>query len=116
MFEPKATAPHLDSTKKRNTRCEQMFSAIPATADIRRAMFVSSRTGQPMIAVDLPARRTCRGFTQFLRLSAWAASSALALKLPESQLHLECRFLIVGTDSAPSWFAPSEGRHTQSVA
>src|SRR3981081_2665068 len=26
---PNATAPHLDSTKMRNTRCEQMFSASP---------------------------------------------------------------------------------------
>src|SRR5882724_6417675 len=31
---PNATAPHLDSTKRRNTRSEQMFSAVAPTADI----------------------------------------------------------------------------------
>jgi hypothetical protein len=31
---PNATAPHLDSTKMRNTRKEQMFSALPPTTDI----------------------------------------------------------------------------------
>ena len=36
MFEPKATAPHLDSTKMRNTLCEQMFSASPPNSDIAR--------------------------------------------------------------------------------
>jgi len=36
MFEPKATAPHLDSTKRRNTLAEHMFSASPPTTDVRR--------------------------------------------------------------------------------
>src|ERR1019366_6191468 len=31
---PNATAPHLDSTKRRNTRGEQMFSALPPKADV----------------------------------------------------------------------------------
>jgi hypothetical protein len=31
---PKATAPHLDSTKPGNTRCEHMFSAVHPTTDI----------------------------------------------------------------------------------
>src|ERR1700737_1395626 len=31
---PKATAPHLDSTKLRNTRNEQIFSALPPITDI----------------------------------------------------------------------------------
>jgi hypothetical protein len=32
---PNATAPHLDSTKMRNTRTERMFSASPPTTDMR---------------------------------------------------------------------------------
>ncbi len=35
MFEPKATAPHLDSTKLRRTQYEQMSSALRPIADIR---------------------------------------------------------------------------------
>src|ERR1700738_4058522 len=31
---PKATAPHLDSTKLRRTQCEQMSSGLPLKADI----------------------------------------------------------------------------------
>src|ERR1035437_4451226 len=31
---PNATAPHVDSTKRRNTRGEQMFSALPPKADV----------------------------------------------------------------------------------
>src|ERR1700687_5742650 len=31
---PNATAPHLDSTKLRNTRNEQIFSALPLITDI----------------------------------------------------------------------------------
>src|ERR1019366_1167086 len=33
---PNATAPHLDSTKRRNTRCEQLSSAVPPTTDMKR--------------------------------------------------------------------------------
>jgi len=33
MFEPKATAPHLDSTKLRRTQCEQMSSGFLLKAD-----------------------------------------------------------------------------------
>src|SRR6266516_524084 len=33
---PNATAPHLDSTRIRNTLCEQMFSASPPNSDIPR--------------------------------------------------------------------------------
>jgi hypothetical protein len=36
MFEPKATAPHLDSTKMRNNQPEQMSSAFPSNSDIAR--------------------------------------------------------------------------------
>src|ERR1700737_3638710 len=32
--QPTATAPHLDSTKLRNTRNEQIFSALPPITDI----------------------------------------------------------------------------------
>src|SRR5664280_2559119 len=35
---PNATAPHLDSTKRRNTRCEQMSSAAPPITDIQRLL------------------------------------------------------------------------------
>src|SRR5262249_27339628 len=31
---PKATAPHLDSTKLRRTQCEQMASGLPPKADV----------------------------------------------------------------------------------
>jgi len=33
MFEPKATAPHLDSTKTSKAQPEQMLSASPSEAD-----------------------------------------------------------------------------------
>src|ERR1700692_4446262 len=35
---PNATAPHLDSTKRRNTRGEQMTSALAPTTDIERLL------------------------------------------------------------------------------
>jgi hypothetical protein len=37
MFEPKATAPHLDSTKTGKAQGEQMFSALLPTSDIARS-------------------------------------------------------------------------------
>src|ERR1019366_987869 len=35
---PNATAPHLDSTKPGNTRCEQMSSVVHPTTDISRVL------------------------------------------------------------------------------
>ena len=50
MFEPKATAPHLDSTKLRRTQSEHMFSALPPISRPREDGFdatlsVESRCG-----------------------------------------------------------------------
>src|ERR1035437_957439 len=57
---PKATAPHLDSTKRRNARFEQMFSALPPTTDIerpRRHVRVVPTTEVPASFVHLVGQR-----------------------------------------------------------
>ncbi len=60
---PNATAPHLDSTKLRNTQCEQMFSELPLKADIAQYSRHVSKVpkigiGGSLAAPPLPHHRT----------------------------------------------------------
>ena len=75
---PKATAPHLDSTKLGNARCEQMFSAVHPTTDIAqegrhvRSVPIADLTTQ-QLRTSQRNRRNC-----FCRLNlGWAASDKI---------------------------------------
>src|ERR1700746_344257 len=54
---PKATAPHLDSTKLRRTQCEHMFSALPSNSDIARGTRHVSNGPLHKVAALRPAAR-----------------------------------------------------------
>src|ERR1700720_2907042 len=53
---PKATAPHLDSTKLRRTQCEHMFSALPSNSDIARYLRPFSKGSTEHILDMSPAQ------------------------------------------------------------
>jgi hypothetical protein len=52
MFEPKATAPHLDSTTSRNTHGQQITSALPPKGEVNEACQIRREGQKPTLQTD----------------------------------------------------------------